>query len=115
MRAEARQAFTSRYTLHRLTFALTEFDLNLERCKVTSVLESSQEFALSLLEHDFDSSGLTVEVKNKVLTPVNFSPHRLSVKSIDLPASCRILHDENSHFTPEPAAAMEFLFDPRNR
>jgi hypothetical protein len=51
-----------------LTLALTEFDLNLERCKVTPVLESSQEFALSLLEHDFDSSGLTADVKSKVLT-----------------------------------------------
>ena len=68
METEARQAFTSRHTLHRLTFALTKFDLSLERCKLTPVLESSQEFALSLLEHDFDSSGLTVEVKSKVLT-----------------------------------------------
>lgn len=68
MRTEARQVSTSRHTLQRLTLALTEFDLNLERCKVTPVLESSQEFALSLPEHDFDSSGLTVDVKSKVLT-----------------------------------------------
>ena len=32
------------------------------------MLEGSQKFALSLLEHNFDSSGWTVEVKSKVLT-----------------------------------------------
>jgi hypothetical protein len=32
------------------------------------MLEGSQDFALSLLEHDFDFSGLMVEVKNKVFT-----------------------------------------------
>jgi hypothetical protein len=67
VRTEAQQAFTSR-RVRRLTLATAEFDLNLERCKVTSILQGSQEFALSLLEHDFDSSDLAVEVKNKVLT-----------------------------------------------
>ncbi|HEX8129858.1 MAG TPA: hypothetical protein VF527_12210, partial [Pyrinomonadaceae bacterium] len=57
-----------RGTLHRPTFTTAKFDLNLGRCKVTPVLEGSQEFALSLLKHIFDSSCLTVEVKSKVLT-----------------------------------------------
>jgi hypothetical protein len=77
MRAESPGGETSRRA-RRPTFATAGFDLNLESCKVTSMLQGSQEFALSLLEHDFDSSGLTVEVKSKVLqagTPRSISIH----------------------------------------
>jgi hypothetical protein len=64
-----RSRFSPRSTLHRAAFATAGFGLNLERCKVTSMLEGSQNFALSLLEHNFDSSGSTVEVKSKVFVP----------------------------------------------
>jgi hypothetical protein len=64
-----RSRFSPRDTLRRSAFITAGFDLNLERCKVTSMPEGSQDFALSLPEHDFDSSCLAVEVKSKVLPP----------------------------------------------
>ncbi|HYG11507.1 MAG TPA: hypothetical protein VD835_16290 [Pyrinomonadaceae bacterium] len=47
------------------------------------MLEGSQEFALSLPEHDSDSSGLMAKVKNKVSTvgasrPISFQLNKLA-------------------------------------
>jgi hypothetical protein len=85
MRTESQQQqrrLSPRGTLHRLTFAPAGCDLNLERCKVTSMLEDSHEFALFLLKHVFDSSRLTVEVKNKVLTAVKVAPDLFSLNGM---------------------------------